>query len=197
MESKIVIANTERVVKQRNLFLLLTIILAVSCLLLSWSLTSFEQRIVLVPGLNQAVEVSKNRVSRSYLEEVALLFLSHLLDISASNINYKKELILKYTSDSSSAQINEYFAKVAKEYKRFSLSTHFTAKSLEIDESKLEVTAKGVLTSWYGKNGHQTKEVSYFTRFEYVGGVLRLLAFGQVVAVEEQEANKKTSSSEE
>lgn len=196
MESKIVIANTERIVRQRNLFLLLTIILAVSCLLLSWSLTLVEQRIVLVPGLNQTVELSKSRVSRSYLEEVALLFLSHLLDISEGNVNHKKELVLKHTSDSSSTQINEYFAKVAKEYKRFSLSTHFTAKNLLIDEERLEVIAKGILTSWYGKNGHQTKEVSYFIRFNYMGGALRLLEFGQVAPAEEQDADKETSSEE-
>ena len=168
MESKEVIGSIERVVKQRNLFMVLTLLLAGSCLLISLRLASFDQKVVLVPGLSREMSVSGSTVSSGYLEETALLFLSHLLDISANDISHKRELVLKYTSYSNpvySKQINDYFAYATQEYQRFDLSTHFTVKNLEIDQRNMQVIARGVLTSFYGKKGQETKELVYQVSF--------------------------------
>lgn len=191
METKVAIAGIERLTRQRNLFLLLTIVLSSSVLLIGIRLASFDQKIVLVPGISRQMSVSSNEVSSSYLEETALVFLSHLLDISANDIAHKKELVLKYTSYSDvsySRAINDYFALSAEEYKKFDLSTHFTVKNLQIDQNQMEVIAKGVLTSWYGKKGFESRDEAYKISFDYNGGFLRLKAFERLV--EEKESKK-------
>lgn len=192
METKVAIGSMQRLTKQRNLFLLLTLLLASSVLLLSMRLATFDQKIVLVPGISRQMSVSSNDVSSSYLEETALLFLSHLLDISASDIAHKKELVLKYTSYSDEAYskaINDYFAVASLDYSKFDLSTHFTVKNLRIDQKNTAVIANGVLTSWYGKKGHQSRPESYKISFEYSSGLLRLKEFERL-ALEKEEGKK-------
>jgi type IV conjugative transfer system protein TraE len=190
METKVAIGSIQRLTKQRNLFLLLTLLLSGSVLLLGMRLATFDQKIVLVPGISRQMTVSSNDVSSSYLEETALLFLSHLLDISASDIAHKKELVLKYTSYSNEAYskaINDYFAASSLEYSKFDLSTHFTVKNLEIDQKNMTVLANGVLTSRYGKKGHESRPEVYKISFEYSGGLLRLKEFERLVIVKKED----------
>lgn len=180
METKIVLGSIEKIAKQRNLFLGLTLLLACSLLLLSLRLVTFDQRIVLVPGLQQEMSISGKSVSSSYLEQMSLLFLSNLLDISELDLKHKRDLVLKYTSHADTAytkQISDYFSKAEDQYRKFDLATHFTAKSLKIDQRALEAIASGTLTSWYGKKGHESKEISYRVSFDYNGGFLRLKEF--------------------
>lgn len=183
METSIVSTKVSQVIRQRNLFLTLVLGLALSNLLLALKLVTFDQRIILVPGLQQEMSVSNKQVSSSYLEQMAMVFLSALLDISPHDIQYKKALVLKSTSNSSRAYskaINDYFAKAEEEYSHFNLATYFTVKNLQINQSDLQVVAHGILTSWFGKSGHEVKEVSYLMSFDYSGGVLRLKEFQQV-----------------
>jgi type IV conjugative transfer system protein TraE len=183
MDTKVVIESVDRIARQRNLFLALTLLLSASLLLLSLRLVTFDQRVVLVPGLNQEMSVSGRGVSSSYLEQMALLFLSNLLDISEVDLKHKRDLVLKYTSHSDatySRQITEYFATAEHQYKKFDLATHFTVKNMRVNQKNLEVIASGILTSWYGKKGHETREISYQISFDYSGGFLRLKEFGAV-----------------
>jgi type IV conjugative transfer system protein TraE len=194
MEKKVIIASIDRVSRQRNLFMGLTLCLTGSLLLISIRLFSFDQKIVLVPGLVTEMSLSGSRVSSSYLEQMALIFLSQLLDISSGDIKHKRDLVLKYTSHSSAAysrEINEYFAKAEDEYQRFDLATHFTVKNMKLEPDTLQVLASGILTSWYGKKGYESTEVTYKINFEYNGGYLRLKEFGLVKEEESENAKKK------
>lgn len=180
MEIDILANKVERITKQRDLFFLLTLVLTASVFLLSLRLATFDQKIVMVPGINREMAVSGSEVSGSYLEETAFLFLSHLLDITASSAGHRRQLVLKYTSYSKpsySKAINDYFARVEDQYKQFDLSTHFTVKNMRVNSERLEVIADGILTSWYGKRGQDSQELSYKISFEYSGGFLRLKEF--------------------
>lgn len=195
MEIKVAARSIDQISRQRNLFLGLTLVLGTSLLLISIRLVSFDQKIILVPGLEREFSLSGKGVSSSYLEETALLFLSHLLDISKDNISHKQELILKYTSSSHGEYIKaikEYFANAGEQYRKFDLATYFTVKNLQVDEKKLTVIATGVLSSSYGKKGHEARDVSYLASFEYAGGYLRLKEFGQIKEeLKDQSKNQK------
>ena len=41
--------------------------------------------------------------------------------------------------------------------------------------------AHGVLTSYYGKAGHETEDEDYKLEFEYQGGSLRLKSFARII----------------
>ncbi|OZG32420.1 TraE/TraK family type IV conjugative transfer system protein [Rickettsia endosymbiont of Culicoides newsteadi] len=174
----------DRITKQRNLFLLLTILLAVTSSALSLKILMQEERIIIVPPLTSEVMISNRKVSSSYLEQMTMVFLNSLLDLSSIDVLHKRDMILKYTSNSHpsfSKRINEYFADSAEKYKNFDLVTYFTVKNMEIDETKGEVIAHGILTSRYGKRGFESTPTSYRLSFEFSGGYLRLKEFNQVV----------------
>lgn len=173
-----------RITKQRNLFLLLTILLTVISSALSLKILIQEERIIMVPPLSSEVMISNRKVSSSYLEQMTMVFLNSLLDLSAIDVLHKRDVILKYTSNSHpsfSKRINEYFADAASKYKNFDLVTYFTVKNMEIDEGSGEVVAHGTLTSRYGKHGFESIPTSYRLSFEFSGGYLRLKEFNQVV----------------
>lgn len=174
----------DRITKQRNLFLVLTILLAVTSFALSLKILMQEERIIMVPPLTSEVMISNRKVSSSYLEQMTMVFLNSLLDLSNMDVLHKRDMILKYTSNSHPSfakRINEYFADSAEKYKNFDLVTYFTVKNMEIDETKGEVIAHGILTSRYGKHGFESKPTSYRLSFEFSGGYLRLKEFNQVV----------------
>ena len=158
MDLKIAMQGGDRVVRQRNLFLLLTVLLSVSSAVLSLKIFTMEERIIMVPPLTSEVIISNRKVSSSYLEQMTMVFLNSLLDLSAVDILHKRDVILKYTSNSEGGftkKINEYFAEAESKYKSFDLVTYFTVKNMEIDEAKNEVIAHGTLTSRYGKHGFE------------------------------------------
>lgn len=192
MNIQIALSSVEKLVKQRNLFLLLTISLAIISSCLSLKLVSQEERIIILPPISSEVMISNKRVSSSYLEQMTLVFLNNLLDLSTADILYKRDMILKYTSHSDAGfvkELTEYFASNASKYKDFDLVTYFTVKNMEIKEQENSVIANGILTSRYGKRGYETKAASYYLSYEYSGGYLRLKEFKQVV--EEEQKNKE------
>jgi type IV conjugative transfer system protein TraE len=189
----------DRITKQRNLFLLLTILLAVTASALSLKILMQEERIIMIPPLTSEVMISNRKVSSSYLEQMTMVFLNSLLDLSAMDVLHKRDVILKYTSNSQPGfvkRINEYFADSAEKYKNFDLVTYFTVKNMEIDEGKGEVIAHGILTSRYGKHGFESTPTSYRLSFEFSGGYLRLKEFNQLVDDQDKQdkQNKQQSN---
>ena len=184
----------ERITKQRNLFLVLTILLSISTCALGIKTLIQEERIIIVPPLTSEVMISNKKVSSSYFEQMTMVFLNTLLDLSPADILHKRDWVLKYTSNSDSGfakRINEYFADAADKYSTFDLVTYFTVKNMEIDESKGEVIAHGILTSRYGKHGFESTPTSYRLSFEFSGGYLRLKEFEAVVEDKNEPQVKK------
>lgn len=182
MEKVVALTNLESISRQRNLFLGLTLILAVSLVLVSIRLVTLDEKTILVPGLNQEVWAKEGGVSAGYLEETTLMHLPLLLDLNSEIIDHKAAVIFKYVSQSDPAymkKVQEYFAEAAKKYRQFSLSTYFAVKNLEVDAKKLAVKANGVLTSRYGEEGFETTKISYLLQYEWTGGKLRLREFEQ------------------
>jgi hypothetical protein len=120
---------------------------------------------------------------------MSLLFLSNLLDLSPNDIGHKKDLIVKYASSSDKKAIQnllDYFTNAARDYKMFNLSTFYSVKNLEIDLENLTVIAHGILTSYYGKGGHDSQNEDYKLVFEYQGGNLRLKSFVRLIDAEKE-----------
>jgi len=196
MHKSVLIEGNNKLKKQKNMFLLTSSLLLVSNTFLAIAVFTVDQKVVMVPALRHEMMVSQSGVSKSYLEEISLLFLSNLLDLSPSDIVHKKELVLKYTSSSDKKalkQLLEYFVLCEKDYKRFNLSTYFSVKNLEIDLKNLSVIAHGVLTSYYGKAGHETSSEDYKLDFEYQGGSLRLKSFVRIIDDEKKARDKAKS----
>ena len=194
MEKLIAIGNIENVSRQRNLFLAVALILLVTSSCLALKLLTTDQKIVLVPGLNQEVWVSGAGVSRSYLTETTAMYLPLLLDLNSEIIDFKASTIFKYISQSSPLymrKIQEYFAGNKEKYKKFGLSTYFSVKNFEVSEKNLQVIANGTLTSRFGNKGLETVATSYLLSFEWTSGKLRLKEFVRLKSEAEKIEEKK------
>ena len=171
-------------VRQRNFFAGCMGLAVLSTCLLAGKLSTMQEKIVMVPTLSTEMIIDGNNVSASYLEESALLYASTLLDLTAETIPAKRNLILKNAStrsESSIKSLQEYFAKKEEEHKKFGLMTFFAAKKIDVEPRKLQVTIEGLLTSTFGKRGIEEERVKYLMAFDFVGGMLKLKEFKQIV----------------
>lgn len=174
----------ESVKRQRNLFLVVLLVSIVSNALLSLKIFSQNERVIMVPGISQEMRVDTDRVSKSYLEESALQYLSMLLDLSPSTLEHKKEIVLRNVSGSSKVGIEglrRYFNSVENEYKKLDLRTYFTPRFLEVSEKEMAVVATGTLSRIFGKSGYDSSEESYLIRFDVLGGRLKVKEFVHIV----------------
>lgn len=194
MELKVAALNLEQVRRQRNLFMLSFVILLVVTLFLSLKIFSMKENIIMVPGISQEMSVTGGRVSKSYLEESSLLFLSALLDLTPDTVIHKRDIVLKYTSSRSKAEmqaIRDYFALAEDEHKKFNMSTYFTPNKLDINVKTLEVIARGTLSSSFGKKGWESKKTSYLLKFELVAGHLKLKEFFELKEIDNSKKSKE------
>ena len=186
--------------RQRNFFAMLCAILVLANFLIALKLTSSSERLVMVPGITTQMEIEGGKVSRSYLEETALLYISALLDLTPSTSEIKKEMVLRNISKRNKEGVKalqEYFAESILEHKKFNLFTSFAPKKLHVDASAMQVIAEGVLTTMFGKKAHSEKEVKYKMKFDFEGGKLLLAEFSQIKAADENEGAEKAGGKNE
>lgn len=200
MEKVAALGNIEKISRQRNLFLILTILISCMGLGLTLKLLQIEEKIILVPGLSQEVWVKGGEVSKGYLEETTLMYLPLLLDLSPEIVNYKAGIIFKYISQGHPLymkKIQDYFADAKNKYTKFALSTYFAVKNLEVNSRRLEVIANGILTSRYGERGFKIIPASYQLTYDWLGGRLRLKEFVKVRDEKEKQELKNNFETEE
>lgn len=180
------------VTRQRNFFAGCMGLLIIANFLLIGRLAAVSEKIIMVPGITQDLAVEGAAVSRSYLEETALLFASALLDLTEDTVDLKKNIILKHASNRSDKNLKalqQYFAVKQEEHKKFKLSTSFAIKKMYIDTRKLQVIIEGVLTSTFGKRGFEQNNVKYVMTFDYIGGHLRIKQFAQIKPEDKDQKN--------
>lgn len=184
MEKKEAIANTTMLARQRNLFLLLTVMLSASGVGLTVKILMMKERTVMVPGLNQQVWVTGEGVSASYLDEMTRMYLPLFLDLNHEDIEYKARDVMKYVSQSDPSYlgaIQKYFAEKKEEYKKYRLWTAFKPRDFEIDSKGLTVRVTGSLHDMFGARGNVvTNSTSYIISYEWIGGKLYIKQFMRI-----------------
>lgn len=179
--------------RQRNFFAMLYALLVITNCVVSLKMASSSEKIVMVPGITTQMEIEGGRVSKSYLEETALLYISALLDLTPSTSEIKKEMVLKNASKRNKEglkALQEYFAKSISEHKKFNLYTSFAPKKLHVDADRVQVIVEGVLTTMFGKKAHREEEVKYKMNFDFEGRKLLLSEFVQIKTGDENEGSK-------
>lgn len=166
--------------RQRNFFAGIMGLAVIANFLLVTNVASTREKIIMVPGISRDFIIEGERVSTSYLEESALLYVSALLDLTPDTIDTKKNIVLKHVStrsDKHLKHLQEYFANAIESHKKFELSTFFSPKKLKVDSKKMQVLIEGVLTSTFGKRGFEQADKKYIISFDNVSGVLKLKEF--------------------
>lgn len=168
--------------RQQRIWLLSgTIALTILGLLLSVGLLYKERFVVLVPPqLHEAVSLSRQHLSDSYLVQMSELFLDQRFNKTPSNARAQSQWLLNYASgdwfDAFSTQLETEDEK----YERDSITTAFYPSAYHVSHKPLAVEVEGDFQSQVGDITLPVKRLRYRLGYNYSHGHLLLTGIEQV-----------------
>lgn len=168
-------------IKQRNVFLLTTllclvIILLETCLLVS----SFgrNDRILYVPPNMHAVGyVDKNGVSDSYLADMTRYYALLFLDVTPSSAPAQAQALLNYVAPQSMGALKDQLLAQADKLKAHQLSLRFAPTNIDVNNKALVADITGELHFYVGKAEVNVIRPTYRVHYQLNNGALQIVSF--------------------
>lgn len=176
---------------QRNILAGLAVVFLAIIVLQTILLFFKSQRVIISPPeLTQSYWVEGNRVSKSYVEEMALFFAHLLLDVTQSNILPQGEVLLRYVAPGSYGDFKNKLLSDHKKLKKQQLSLQFIPQTIDF-VAPLTLDVHGFLANYVGnKRVSQVKE-TYRIVFSCKKGRLFLESF-QTIQSEQKDHEEET-----
>lgn len=164
--------------QQRNLLVTLTTGLLALNFVQSFLVLGKDDRVVIVPpDIHREFWVQKNKVSASYLEEMAIVYADLILENTPSGAAFRRDIVLRNTASSGFGALKSKLLEDEKRLKKEHLSTSFQANHIKVDPQKMHVEIRGDLMRYVGyKRISQSRDVYKF-EFEYHHGRLLIKSF--------------------
>lgn len=176
-------AEIKKMIDQRNGYLLLSSGLLILCLVLSLLviLLCGRERIVLMsPSMNKEVWISNKNASPEYLSRMTI-FLSELaLNITADNVDFQQELLLKYADSSYYSKLKPELLSISDKVKKDHITTTFFPVDIKVDCKHNEAIVIGDLKSWVGDTLLPTKRVTYHFAYRFTAFTPLITLFEEV-----------------
>ena len=191
MDYSIGLAQSQRVLKQRNALGMAAIGLVVLVVILFVVGTTRDREVVLQPILRSPMTISSSGVSKDYLEMVTRDTALIALNRSPENLNYWMDSILAIAAPEQHGALKRELMKVLQEQGGSSISQYFTISSMTVDPETLTSDVTGTLHTVVGSKD-VTAEIKRF-RFiwKYSGLSLQLKGFGMVSKVDRDENGRE------
>ncbi len=180
-------AQSQRLLKQRNLLAGTVVILFAATLLLTTLATNRDREIVLQPVLAKPLTISSSAVSHDYLEMVTRDAALLTLNRSPSNLQYWMDSILAITDPATHGKMRAELAKIFNEQNGSSVSQFFTIEKLSVDPEKLTSEVNGIMHTVVGSKEVTAEARTFRFVWTYTGVSLKLAAFGAIKKQEEKE----------
>ena len=167
--------NILKTISQRNAWIGVSVLMAMSSILLSTALFFKNERTILVPPhITKTLWVEGGAISKEYLEEMGIYIAKLLLDLSPTSFPYNHETLLKYVTPEAYGAFKKQLMEDGEHYTKLQLSTHFKPTEVKANPSKFSAEVKGNLTSYVaGKEIHSSLE-TVFLQFTLRGAGLLL-----------------------
>jgi len=178
-------SQSQRILKQRNLLVLVVGALAIFAAMLFFTTISRDREVILQPVLRSSLVVSSAGVSREYLELVTRDTAVLTLDRSPANLEYWMKSVLEITAPSAQGRIRADLMKIVNEQRGSSISQFFTIQNMEIDPKNLRSTVTGDLHTIVGNKVVSKERRSFRFDWQYTGVSLKLVGFGMVMTGKE------------
>ena len=152
----------------------------VLALLVIVNLLGAVRTIVVPPSINKSFWVTRDKASNEYLEQMGSFVAWLVLDVTASSIDWKKDILLGYAEPDYHGELKIRQELEAARLKRINASTFFAPQQLVPSEDAQSVVVHGRLRTLV--NNLETANVlkSYLVEFNYGGGRMHLKAFKEV-----------------
>lgn len=184
MDYSVGLAQSQRVLKQRNMLGIVALVLAGLVVLLFLVGATRDREIVLQPIVRSPLTLSSSGVSEQYLEMVTRDTALMTLNRSPENLEYWMDSILAIATPEAHGSLKRDLMKILNEQRGSSISQYFTLAGMKVDPEKLTSEVTGTLHTVVGSKA-VTAEIKRF-RFiwKYSGLSLQLQGFGMVKPAE-------------
>lgn len=173
-----------KALRQRNRGLALTVTALIVSLLISLliivNLIGAERTIVVPPSIDKTFWVTKDRVSKEYLEQMASFIAWLILDVTPATIDWKKDILLNYVAPDQHGALKSRQEVEAERLKRINASTSFLPQQLVANEQEQTVAVRGRLRTQVNGQDTATDTKAYIAEFRYAGGRIHLKAFKEI-----------------
>jgi conjugal transfer pilus assembly protein TraE len=187
MEISYTHAQSQRVLRQRNLLVIVAIALGALAAVLTLITATRDREVVLQPVLRSPLAVSSAGVSREYLELITRDTAVLTLDRSPANLDYWMKSVLEITAPSAQGKIRADLMKIVNEQRGSSIAQFFTIQTMEIDPKNLWSTVTGDLNTIVGNKVVSSERRTFRFDWQYSGLSLKLVGFGMVVTGKERD----------
>jgi conjugal transfer pilus assembly protein TraE len=144
------------------------------------NLIGMERTIVVPPAIEKTFWVTKDRVSKEYLEQMASFVAWLILDVTPATIDWKKDILLNYVSPEQHGYLKSRQEVEAERLKRINASTFFLPQQLVANDQDQTVAVRGRLRTQVNGQETATDTKAYLAEFQYAGGRVHLKAFKEI-----------------
>lgn len=181
-------AHNQRILKQRNLLVVVAAALAGLTILLFVVTISRDREIVLQPVLRSPLTVSSAGVSREYLELITRDATVLTLDRSPQNLEYWMQQVLDITAPQAQGRLKADLLKIVNEQRGSSIAQFFTIQTMQIDPKHLWSEVTGDLHTIVGNKVVSKERRTFRFTWEYSGVSLKLIGFGMVASDKDKQS---------
>lgn len=177
-------SNIRKIVGQRNIFIALSVVMAVSSVCLSLLLFSKSERVVIVPTNGASFWIEKDQVSDKYLEHMGTYLADLILNRSPADAEWRNQEILKHVHPKHYHELQRLLIRDAKDISMDQKSVVFRPELSYADAKKSAFIIEGAGEVFVGKADErltyaQSTKKRYTLRFKCESGRLSLTSITQ------------------
>ncbi|MEN8237170.1 MAG: TraE/TraK family type IV conjugative transfer system protein [Pseudomonadota bacterium] len=152
MRSQDLLSRSRKLIEQRNFAFVVTVLMLLSNVLLSWKVLVERDRVILVPqnNLQKQIVFDGKQICKTYLVDWSFSVLSDLFTVSRHTVDRKNKLFLEISSNAEI--LKDVLKKNALRIKQDGVSTVFYPKKFAIDRSAKKVLVQGTFMAFFGRD---------------------------------------------
>ena len=177
----------QKVLKQRNLLLLVVVGLVVLAGILMGLIASKDREVVLMPVLSRPMTISSSGVTTEYLEAVTRDTAYLILNRSPSGLDYWMDNVLKIVAPDAYGPIKAQLVKIVTEQSNTDIAQSFLPTRMTVDPKNLTSEVTGDLRTFVGDQTISNEKKTYVFAWSYSGVSLSLIRFSAVAQAPTQE----------
>lgn len=180
--------QNQRVLKQRNMLGVTSLVLAGLGAVLGVAASSRDREVVLQPVLRTPLTISSAGVSREYLEAVTRDAAVLTLNRTPQSLDYWMKSVLEMVHPSAYGQVKADLMMIVDDQRGSSIAQFFTVESMKVDPEALTSEVTGVLHTMVGRQEVSATPRTFHYGWVYNGLSLKLVQFGMVEKADPKKA---------
>tara|TARA_B100001564_G_C20580368_1_gene642810 strand:+ start:262 stop:816 length:555 start_codon:yes stop_codon:yes gene_type:complete len=182
MELSSLNVELSRLIKQRNVTILLNMALILVIIVLSLVLLFKDTIVVVTPSvIAKEYRITDKNISKSYLEDMSRDVVTTLFNLTPKNVSYMTDTVLKLVHPSAYGQVSKELYKLQHDVITRKVSTVFYPSSMVVDENNLLVRIQGDFYTFIGSSLTAHKKRLFEIHYDYTGAKLTIGGFSEIV----------------